>query len=383
LRQVKLLSMAGFIFSFFLYQLMNGWFFLGRTTTNFGDLNYVVNCGNRSGLNSNYFSDNGCSGYMYGSLILRLVEVFGINNQQVYIIGLLFFIGFSVIFSSLAISSNNRVLSLVVGLIILFSPPVELILQRANIDALIFILVYVSSELILRHKFGYAIFLLSICSLMKFYTLPLLIAISLLYAVKQKKRIRSQVYLVFVLLICVIDIKNVSYFPGDAQNFFGAPIFGEYFQYLIYGPNTHSNLFISGLLGILLYWIFCYFFYRLSSVVPVYPSISNVSFNRKPLVLFSMFFFVFASCYLAGLNIDYRLVFIAVPILTFFNLKIEGGSWFKIPLLLTTFLVLYTSYNTYIFQPIGDFFILLLIAYFTVLFLKEISIIISALTTTK
>lgn len=375
--------MAGFIFGFFLYQLINGWFFLGRTKINFGDLDYVVSCGNKNGLNWSYFSDNGCSGYMYGSLILRLVEVFGLNNQQVYIIGLLFFIGFSIIFSSLTISSHNPILSLMAGSIIIFSPPVELILQRANIDALIFILVYVSSELILRHKFGWALFLLSICSLMKFYTLPLLIAISLLYTVKQKKRIRSQFYLLFVLLICVIDINNVGYFPGDAQNFFGAPIFGEYLQYLIYGPNTHSNLFISGLLGILLYWIFCYFFYRISLILPIYPSMSNVFLNRKALILFSMNFLVFASCYLAGLNIDYRLVFIAVPILAFFNLKIEKSSWLKFPLLFVAFLVLYTSYNTYIFQPIGDFFILLLIAYFTVFFLKEISIIITALNITR
>ena len=375
--------MASLVFGFFIFQLLNGWFFLGRTKINFGDLDYVVSCGNAFSLDTNYFSDNGCTGYMYGSLILRIIEIFALNNQIVYTMGILFIASFSFIFSSLTISSNARILNLVAGFIILFSPPIELILQRANIDALIFVLVYASSVLILKHKFRYALLLLSLCSLMKFYTLPLLIGISLLYVTKRKMNIKSQVYLLLVVLICIIDISNVGYFPADAQNFFGAPIFGEYLQFLVYGPNSHSNLFISGLLGIVLYFTACYFFQRLSLVVSIYPLVSRDLSNRQPLILFSVNFLVFVSCYFAGLNIDYRLVFIAAAVLSYFNLEFEKGSWLRIPLLVVSFVVLYTSYNTYILQPVGDLFILLLIAYFTIFFIREKSVIINSLVISK
>jgi len=307
---------------------------------------------------------------MYGSTVLRIIELLGIGNKIVYPVGIFFIAGLSFIFSFLAISTNNRIICLSVGFIVLLSPPIELLLQRGNLDAFIFILVFFSSILILRNKFFLSL-LLSVCSLIKFYTFPLLVYLSILYTLKRRKKFISQIYLFVIFLVCIIDIRNVSYFPSDAQNFFGSPIFGEYLSFLAYGPGSHGNLFISQALGLLFYLLTCKAFAKISRIIKIYPVIYDSKSNNKPLVLFSINFLIFISCYFAGLNIDYRLVFIAAATLSFLNIEAEQDFWPSICLTLAILIILYTSYNTYILQPIGDFFILFTISYFTVFFIKE------------
>jgi len=130
---------------------------------------------------------------MYGSTVLRIIELLGIGNKIVYPVGIFFIAGLSFIFSFLAISTNNRIICLSVGFIVLLSPPIELLLQRGNLDAFIFILVFFSSILILRNKFFLSLLLLSVCSLIKFYTFPLLVYLSILYTLKRRKKFISQI----------------------------------------------------------------------------------------------------------------------------------------------------------------------------------------------
>jgi hypothetical protein len=339
---MKLYAMTGAVFGFFIFQLSAGWFFLGRTSINFGDLEYVVQCAKSDGLASNFFSKNECTSYMYGSLVLRIIEIFGVSKQIVYPAGILLIACVSFIFSYLSISNNNGIKSLVVGFVIIFSPPVELILQRGNLDSLIFTLVFISSILILKNRFFLALMLLCICSLVKFYTIPTLIVLSIFYAVKRNRKMKSQIYLLPILLICAIDVWNVSYFPSGAQNFFGAPIFGEYLMFLISGPNSHASIFFGQSIGICLFIFTCMVFVKL-----------------------------YAFKNFAGLNIDYRLIFIAAATLAFLTIKPKLENLYVYPIALTISIILYTSYNTYVLQPIGDFFILIITSYFTVFFKKE------------
>jgi hypothetical protein len=368
---MKLYAMTGAVFGFFIFQLSAGWFFLGRTSINFGDLEYVVQCAKSDGLASNFFSKNGCTSYMYGSLVLRIIEIFGVSKQIVYPAGILMIACVSFILSYLSISNNNGIKSLVVGFVIIFSPPVELILQRGNLDSLIFTLVFISSILILKNRFFLALMLLCICSLVKFYTIPTLIVLSIFYAVKRNSKMKSQIYLLPILLICAIDVWNVSYFPSGAQNFFGAPIFGEYLMFLISGPNSHASIFLGQSIGICLFIFACMVFVKLSAFKNIYPTLGKGDFNRNSIILFSINFLVFFSCYFAGLNIDYRLIFIAAATLAFLTIKPKLENLYVYPIALTISIILYTSYNTYVLQPIGDFFILIITAYFTVFFKKE------------
>jgi hypothetical protein len=363
--------MTGAVFGFFIFQLSAGWFFLGSTSINFGDLEYVVQCAKSDGLASNFFSRNGCTGYMYGTLVLRIIEIFSVSKQIVYPAGILLIACVSFVFSYLSLSNNNGVKSLFVGFVILFSPPVELLLQRGNLDSLMFILIFISSILILKNRFLLALMLLCICSLVKFYTIPTLILLSIFYAVKRNRKIASQIYLFPILLICAFDVWNVSYFPSNAQNFFGAPIFGEYLMFLISGANSHVNIVFGQSIGICLFIFASVVFVKLASINDIYPILGRDDSNRNSIILFSINFLVFFSCYFAGLNIDYRLIFIAAATLAFLTIKPNLDNRYVYPIALTISIILYTSYNTYILQPIGDFFILIITAYFTVFFYKE------------
>ena len=182
---------------------------------------------------------------------------------------------------------------------------------------------------------------------------------------------KSQIYLVPILLICAIDVWSVSYFPSGAQNFFGAPIFGEYLIFLISGPNSHASTFFAQSIGICLFIFACMVFVKLSTFKNIYPTLGKGDFNRNSVILFSINFLVFFSCYFAGLNIDYRLIFIAAATLAFLKIKSNLENLYAYPIALTIAIILYTSYNTYVLQPIGDFFILIITAYFTVFFKKE------------
>ena len=234
-----------------------------------------------------------------------------------------------------------------------------------------FILIFISSILILKNRFLLALMLLCICSLVKFYTIPTLILLSIFYAVKRNRKIASQIYLFPILLICAFDVWNVSYFPSNAQNFFGAPIFGEYLMFLISGANSHVNIVFGQSIGICLFIFASVVFVKLASINDIYPILGRDDSNRNSIILFSINFLVFFSCYFAGLNIDYRLIFIAAATLAFLTIKPNLDNRYVYPIALTISIILYTSYNTYILQPIGDFFILIITAYFTVFFYKE------------
>jgi len=368
-RRIKFFSLTAIFFGFYIWQLKNTWIFLGRNEINFGDLGYVINCGDSDNLKSNFFSHNDCPDYMYGSLVLRIIEILGVTTNLVYPFGIFFIACLSAIFSYLSISVNNKILSFIVGSMILLSPPIELIIQRGNLDSLMFILVFISSVLISKNRTGISLSLLSISSLLKFYTLPLLIWYSLFFAHKFSKKMINQIYLFVILVICVIDIININRFPSDAQNFFGSAIFGEYLTFLIYGSNSHGNPFFSAILGFLLYLLACFIIFKLSKFKNIFPAISDFYANRTSLIIFVLNFFTFLSCYFAGLNIDYRLIFIAAATLSFLNLEFQTSFNMKYVIAFVLFLILYTSYNTYTLQPIGDFLILFMIAYFTIFFM--------------
>jgi hypothetical protein len=369
--RINFFSLTAVYFGLYIWQLENTWIFLGRTEINFGDLGYVIKCGDSNNLQSDFFSHNNCPDYMYGSLILRIIEILGVTSNIIYPLGIFFIASLSAIFSYLSTSANNRLFSFIVGALIMISPPIELIIQRGNLDSFMFISVFVSSTLIAKKRFGIALLLLSISSLFKFYTLPLLIWSSLLFVHKSNKKMISQSYLFVISIICVIDILNINRFPSDAQNFFGAPIFGEYLTFIIYGSNSHGDPLLSTALGAILYLLASFLLFRLSKHKTIFPAISDISSNRTSLVIFVFNLLTFLSCYFAGLNIDYRLIFIAATTLSFLNLKFQSSFNFKYLLAFALFVILYTSYNTYVLQPIGDVFILFMISYFTIFFIIE------------
>jgi hypothetical protein len=255
------------------------------------------------------------------------------------------------------------------GILIFLSPPIELILERANLDVLIFILVIASALLFANKRIVSSVFLLAICSLMKFYTLPLLILVSIFSASGIKRFKFLQLYLVPMLVICVVDIYRVPFFPWDARNMFGLPIYGEYLSFALQGPNSHSNRIFATSLGLIIFALITFSIIKLSKRFSIFPSEIYTEISRNQLAIFFFSFTVFLSCFLAGLNIDYRLIFLAIPALVFLGLNLSKGLILSLCLFL--FISMFTSYNTYLLQPIGDVFLMVVTCYFTIFVWKE------------
>jgi hypothetical protein len=108
---------------------------------------------------------------------------------------------------------------------------------------------------------------------------------------------------------------------------------------------------------------------RLSKKIEIYPLSIEGSHYRRHMIIFFFNFAVFFSCFFAGLNIDYRLIFLAVAMLTYLNLQLRKFVIVSLAILLI--ITMFTSYNTYLLQPIGDFVIMLLTGYFTVFIWRE------------
>lgn len=367
---IALCCLALLGFAILMLEYSTRWLFLGRTEIDFGDLAYVIKCG--QGLNSDggFFSNNGCTSYMYGSINLRIVELLNLNDTSIVIVGIFFFASVSLIFSIIILDllKINTWLGLF-GLIIFFSPPIELILERANLDALIFIILIVSAYVFNDKKKYLSLSLLAISSLMKFYTLPLLLLLSIVLSINKRKRIFSQIYLVLIIIICAIDISHVPNFPWDARNMFGLPVYAEYLSFLLDGPNSHSNRLFATTFGLIIFIFINFCVYRASKKFAIYPAKFSENLSRRKLLIFLFNFFVFFSCFIAGLNIDYRLLFLAVSVLIFLSFGISKPLIVSLCTLLS--IVMFTSYNTYIFQPLGDFVIMVLTCYFTLFIGKE------------
>ena len=368
LLQLILVLISGLAILF--YEYSNRWIFLGKTEVDFGDLGYVINCGQAISPEIGFFSDNGCDTYMYGSINLRIIELLNLNDFSIIVGGSIFFFFITLLFAKLVLVLSRREITLgIFCSAIFFSPPIELILQRANLDALIFILVISSAITFSKGKKFFAMAILAICSLMKFYTLPLLIFVSLFTAVKLRSYRFSQIYLIAVIVIAAIDISRVPFFPWDARNMFGIPIYAEYLSFVLEGENSHSNRILASASGLIIFGSILFLIHYLSKRFAIYPDKSAFSRYKQRLSIFFFSFIVFLSCFIAGLNIDYRLIFLAIPVLVFLSFDIKGFLSFSISTLLL--IVMFTSYNTYLLQPVGDLVIMALTSYFTIFLWKE------------
>ena len=129
--------------------------------------------------------------------------------------------------------------------ILYFSPPIVLLLERGNIDLLIFI----SGYLFTTGRILTGVLILILAGMFKFYPIALAL-VSILLVTRKKQRILLLIIWTFASVIIVKDLLQLQNLPWDARNMFGNSIWGEYLKYAIVGPNTHGNFLINSSLGI-------------------------------------------------------------------------------------------------------------------------------------
>ena len=294
-----------------------------------------------------FLSGETCSNWNYSASILRLLGILELQNTSEKLIGRLFTYSLLLTFCILVYLVRGYSVAQVTLFLGLISPPVWLLIERGNFDSVIYLLVFLSA---LIYAQGYRIFpilLISISSILKFYTLPVLF----LTFVKSRglyiKLFNSIAILVSIVIITrdlrLLDKNNII---QAGNNHFGLKIIGNYLGKLGIEINLEVQYFLSGFL-----FVICIIIAYL--VVLRVPFVHFVSANLSMLKFLHLFsFVVFISIYLIGLSVDYKLIFVMATA-PFLIIHSHRKLQYLVSLL---FLVsVWFTYLTGFFQTIGDF----------------------------
>jgi hypothetical protein len=330
---------------------------LPKEKTLFGDFRAILAC---SGFKDSYYDSN-CEVYMYGRYLRKaLSQLTGIHGQTDTVV-YIFIVFFLLIFAHLVAALNKNVTRLVyIG--VFLSPVIALLLQRANMDIVLFTLSWVSIRLYLRNLTISSLVLLLIATSIKVYPVALLLILVSL-SIASNKTLRVKVFSTVIGLLgvwmAVTDIANIPWLPSDGRNSFGLRIFGEYLIYLFGGSGKQ----MLPLFGILLGLVFLFglgFAMSLSYLKPMYP---RITVDLEDLIWFVYFFAIFLS----GISVDYRLIFFVPMLSTFEKIKIQTFNF----LLIMVLLIFYLSYPFGFLQVIGDLALFVVLTYFAILLLRN------------
>ena len=257
-------------------------------------------------------------------------------------------------------------------LLALFSPGLFLLYTSGNMDIQIICLLLIANQLIVSGKEKWGLTLICVTALLKFYTAPILLITVLIVKRKNSKAYGSMLIFSTASIILYQLVKTPpTAFPDGAQNKFGSGIFDNYAR----KAGIAMSKFQGELLGMLFLFvtlsliIFCYIKYK-----PL-KSNASIKLSKFQYVLVLNFLLMAGTsiaCYLGGLNVDYRLTFIALAGIALFQIPQT-----KVKLISALFpycwlLSLWISYpfagfKKYIgldLQPLGDIFMIGTIAYF-------------------
>ena len=327
-------------------QYFSDWWLLrvsGVRGGNFIDLGDVLrwsDCFREVGSSVYDINDGKCSGYLYGSALLRVFNFLGINASQTKFWGITGGVVFCISLGFLAaLLSSQKVASPIVIGMALSSPPLWLLVERGNIDELIFLLVLFSSFLLIRGFDLVAIAIIVITALFKFYTLPLLLILSITSKSKKSRVAALVAFLVTVPLIAIDYFKIQSDFPSTWFISFGVPSIGLWINLI--GENLglgwlHLGALAGHVLGLIV-------FVASIAILRIFTMrrIEDLVFldyrettKKESDTLFLILGSVFITCYLLGMNYDYRLIFIVASGLTLVAQTQQGSLRKKLQYLL-------------------------------------------------
>jgi hypothetical protein len=301
----------------------------------------------------------GDCGYIYGSTLIQLLRWLNLNPDSTSTIGWGFIFFYSAlsafIISSLRNLSGPQIFWCV---IILVSPGPMLLLERANIDALLLILLVIAAFFLDKRHESFSLGLIALTALFKFYTLPLMYLISF-FSWGKKKIILPLALSLFVTVLILRDLIQIKGdFPSNVLGSFGNQIPALYLNYVgIPFPRFYKEL--IGYVLLLFVGLLVSFFFK-KQIISFVDSINLKHSMSFRLYLQVLLFITFLVCFFSGVNYDYRLPFILIPSLLFLgtsNLQ-RKQIWSIIALLA---IVSWSSYNAGFLQPVGDGVLIVLV----------------------
>lgn len=353
----RFFSFGIFFSAIFLFLQSTGWPLLVRWQIkghlNYIDLNSVLgsaDCFRVIGFDIyNYPIGHECA-YNYGSWLMRIISFIGLGENHTNLVGSIFIVAISFLLAFIMSRVPLRRTTLLFGLLMFISPPIMLLLERGNIDSLIFILIWIAAVVFSPGRPHASLALVVLSALFKFYTVGL--AALLVFSVRSKYSVIVWMSAVVIAIAQILsDFSSGPGFINTEWTSFGAPVFGIYFKYL----DIDIPYLLSLLIGCLLLVIAIWFISRSwSPFSKLYSDLIKTSLSSiYSYHLFIFFSVVHSTCYILGMNFDYRLIMLSISnFILLSQAKLESAT--KLTIGLSTVFIMWTSYNLQISQPIGD-----------------------------
>ncbi len=368
IKPLAILTSMGVFSVLSIFQLF-GWFplkYLSITgPISFMDLASVLgsaDCYRRIGFEIYEYSIGHVCAYNYGSFLMYFISYLGLGKNETIQVGFMFIFLFAILVGlAVYILRISRFRSFIFLGFVIFSPPILLLLERGNLDILIYILILISALVYGWQKIDISLGIIFLSALFKFYPLVLFFFIATLQRVG-----RLIPYLAIAVLGVLQILQDFGQGPGfinTVQLSFGGPVAGLYLGYLgVNLPYVWSIIF--GVFLLLLAITSIYYFSRSTAlftdlrVEMLFPN----SYLRE-IYLFNLV--VHITCYVLGMSFDYRLVFLVTScVLLIFSDYVS--KFHKQCLASAVLIILWTSANILFLQLLGDIVIGILTAFFVV-----------------
>jgi hypothetical protein len=253
-----------------------------------------------------------CGGFLYGRPLLAILAVSSIplawTTSLAVAIGLTAAILLALLFT---VDSQLNKSKFSFAILASFSPGVFLLYERSNFDLLMLIGIVAATYLWKKGFFYSGLIVIGITAIMKYYTVPFLLVAPLLFARSRKQIALGLVLSVLIAIYAFWDYSRLTGLPDSGYNQFGSAVLPHYFSHI--GLDV-PRVFLIGF-GVLMptivgLWIFCSTTIRDKSLI-LGKSIQFTNIGGSvPFISVSI---VFVTCFFAGLNFDYRLVFLVIP----------------------------------------------------------------------
>ena len=260
-----------------------------------------------------------CRNFNYGYFSLMYFGVIHFITKNTILLGIIQIVVFVYLVVLLYFRKDSLIKNYYL-ILALFSPGFFLLFASGNMDILILIFLLISVILIASDKEKTAICLIGVSALFKFYTVPVLF-IAILIVNQRKAKIFGSIVLLITGFIITYQfaVTPPSTFGDGAQNKFGLGIFDNYARKLGFSAsNIQGEIFGFLILSGSIFFI--YYCFKKFKVGSIYSG-NILTFSQ---VIHRNIFLLMAGaavfCYLFTLNVDYRLVYIALAGLSLMQL---------------------------------------------------------------
>lgn len=321
-----------------------------RRTIDFGDLASIIRYGEcypKMGWDIyEVFQGRECANYLYGSWLIRILDFFNFKESYSIPIGYFALLLVSFLLSLIITQfSQDRILYNILGIAIAVSPPIQLLIERANIDWVIFSLVLMSIFCYFKSWKLTSVLIVAFTALIKFYTFPLLVLMIPFLRMRLKILFASAISILILFQILVDLRKSGSIAMGTWFATFGNVIWGKYISKFDINLDAWAQAIIGLSITLVLGMLFARYFSSKTSFIFTSTYSQFLAFCSAVVLL---------CCYFVGANFDYRLIWM-IPTLSF--LSFVETSWQKKFLVLSFFGSYWLTYNSGILQIAGDLFL--------------------------